>query len=67
MIPVLANVDVLMGTSLSPGLKADGQAEVYYVDYGNNEYTQRDVLKSIKPAFKTLPAQAVQCSLAGKS
>lgn len=47
------------------GLIADGQAEVMFVDYGNNEYTDRDALKVIKPQFMSLPAQAVQCRLSG--
>ncbi|XP_052774771.1 uncharacterized protein LOC128213245 isoform X2 [Mya arenaria] len=49
------------------GLKADGLAEVNFVDYGNNEYTQREALKTIKPEFLSFPAQAVQCCLAGVS
>ncbi|XP_045158547.2 uncharacterized protein LOC123524421 isoform X3 [Mercenaria mercenaria] len=49
------------------GLKADGQAEVMYVDYGNNEYTDKDALKQIKQQFLSLPAQAVQCRLSGVS
>ena len=48
------------------GLKADGQAEVMYVDYGNNEYTEKDALKEIQQQFMSLPAQAVQCRLSGK-
>jgi len=44
----------------------NGQAEVRYVDYGNNEYTDREDLKAIKKEYMSLPAQAIQCSLAGK-
>ncbi|KAL4236389.1 Tudor domain [Mactra antiquata] len=47
------------------GLKNDGHAEVMYVDYGNNEYTDCAALKKIKPEFMELPAQAVHCRLSG--
>ncbi|XP_052256501.1 uncharacterized protein LOC127861849 isoform X4 [Dreissena polymorpha] len=51
--------------ALVTGLKATGQAEVFFVDYGNNEYTQQEELKTIKPDYLKLPAQAIHCSLAG--
>ncbi|XP_060557419.1 keratin, type I cytoskeletal 9-like, partial [Ruditapes philippinarum] len=53
--------------ALVTGLMADGQAEVMYVDYGNNEYTEKDALKEIQQQFMSLPAQAVQCRLSGVS
>ena len=51
----------------SAGLLSNGLSEVMFVDYGNNECTPRETLKVIKDQFRTLPAQAILCSLAGNS
>lgn len=48
------------------GLKSTGQAEVMYIDYGNQEYTEKVALKMIKKEFMSLPAQAIHCCLSGK-
>ena len=47
------------------GLLSNGLSEVMFVDYGNNECTPRETLKTIKEEFMVLPAQAILCSLAG--
>lgn len=57
-------MDSLLSTA---GFTSTGQAEVLYVDYGNTEFKEKDDLKTIKKEYMSLPAQAIQCSLSGRS
>ena len=40
---------------------------VFYIDYGDSATLPRSSIRSLKPEFSSLPAQAVNCSLKGYS
>ena len=44
---------------------AENCANVFYIDYGNNETVETERLRELKPEFLTLPAQAIGFSLHG--
>ncbi|XP_017338221.2 tudor domain-containing protein 1 [Ictalurus punctatus] len=46
-------------------LEGDGNANVYFVDYGNTRKVQAAHLRAIKPSLLKLPFQAICCWLAG--
>lgn len=48
-------------------LEEDGNAKVYFVDYGNTCKVQAAHLKAIKPSLLKHPFQAICCWLAGIS
>lgn len=48
-------------------LEGDGNANVYFVDYGNTRKVQAAHLRAIKPSLLKLPFQAICCWLAGIS
>ncbi|XP_060568435.1 tudor domain-containing protein 5-like [Ruditapes philippinarum] len=46
------------------GSNDKGFIEIYYVDYGNTNFVQKNMIRFLKAEFLTLPAQAVQARLA---
>ncbi|XP_045771869.1 uncharacterized protein LOC123871883 [Maniola jurtina] len=46
---------------------ADRNFEVKYIDYGNLMWISEESIRELEPRFWSLPAQAVQCALAGVS
>ncbi|CAL1539566.1 unnamed protein product [Lymnaea stagnalis] len=43
---------------------ADGKVDLYFIDFGDNTFAEKEDIFKLRPDFKSFPPQAVECQLA---